>query len=125
MTSITLSRISLTPVFWVIFVLAFSSSEIAAGNRDQELISITDLTRVSRLANEGARVLMIEFSSEDWDYSRILGEEFLKPMLRNDEYNQKVVIRYLSLSDNDTLVDFYGSFIDQRIDSGLKVVCDL
>ncbi len=120
MTSITLSRISLTPVFWVIFVLAFSSSEIAAGNRDQELISITDLTRVSRLANEGARVLMIEFSSEDWDYSRILGEEFLKPMLRNDEYNQKVVIRYLSLSDNDTLVDFYGSFIDQRIDSGLK-----
>lgn len=120
MTSITLSRISLAPVFWVIFVLAFSSSEIAAGNRDQELISITDLTRISRLANEGARVLMIEFSSEDCDYCRILGEEFLKPMLRNDEYNQKVVISYLSLSDNDTLVDFYGSFIDQRIDSGLK-----
>ena len=63
---------------------------------------------------------MIEFSSEDCDYCRILGEEFLKPMLRNDEYNQKVVISYISLSDNDTLVDFYGSFIDQRIDSGLK-----
>jgi len=41
-------------------------------------------------------------------------------MLRNDEYNQKVVIRYLSLSDNDTLVDFNGGFIDERIDSGLK-----
>jgi len=30
-------------------------------------------------------------------------------MMRNSEYGEKVVIRSISLSDNDTLIDFDGS----------------
>ena len=163
-TSNKFAGISVVSVLLAIFVFALNVSELSASNSNHELISVTDLTREAWLANKGRRVLMIEFSSEYCGYCLMLEEEFLRPMLRNSDYNEKVVIRSISLSDNDTLVDFdgksisaydfasryevfvtptllflddkgvevsdklvgiwsvdfYGGFIDDRIDSGLK-----
>jgi len=105
-----LSRFSIVTVFLAIIALsAFNPSAISASSNAQELISSTDLSRDGKLAGMGNRVLMIEFSSEDCGYCRLLEEEFLKPMLRNSEYGEKVVIRTISLSDNDTLIDFEGN----------------
>ncbi len=163
-TSNRLSQISAVSLLLAIFVFALNISELSASNGTHELISLTDLTQEASLANQGKRVLIIEFSSEYCGYCLMLEEEFLRPMLRNSEYSEKVVIRSISLSDNDTLVDFdgksvsaydfatryevyvnptllflddkgvevsdklvgiwsvdfYGEFIDDRIDSGLK-----
>ena len=105
-----LSRFSILSVLLTIIALSvFNPSVISASSNTHELISSTDLTRDGKLAGMGNRVLMIEFSSEDCGYCRLLEEEFLKPMLRNSEYGEKVVIRSISLSDNDTLIDFKGN----------------
>jgi len=107
-----LSRFSIVSVLLTITALSvFNSSVISASSSTHELISSTDLTRDGKLAGMGNRVLMIEFSSEDCGYCRLLEEEFLKPMLRNSEYGEKVVIRSISLSDNDTLIDFKGKSV--------------
>jgi len=107
-----LSRFSIVSVLLTITALSvFNSSVISASSSTHELISSTDLTRDGKLAGMGNRVLMIEFSSEDCGYCRLLEEEFLKPMLRNSEYGEKVVIRSISLSDNDTLIDFKGNSV--------------
>lgn len=89
----------------------FNISAISASSQADDLISASDLTRDAKLASMGNRVLMIEFSSEYCGYCRLLEEEFLKPMLRNSEYGDKVVIRSISLSDNATLIDFEGNTI--------------
>jgi len=107
-----LLRFSLLSVFLTIITLSlFNPSVISASSNAYDLISATDLTRDGKLAGTGNRVLMIEFSSEDCGYCRLLEEEFLKPMLRNSEYGEKVVIRSISLSDNDTLIDFKGNSV--------------
>jgi thioredoxin-related protein len=89
----------------------FNTSVISAGDNADDLISASDLTRDAKLASMGNRVLMIEFSSESCSYCRLLEDEFLKPMMRNSEYGEKVVIRSISLSDNDTLIDFDGNTV--------------
>jgi len=105
-----LSRFSIVSVLLTIGALAvFNPSVISASGNTHELISSTDLSRDGKLAGKGNRVLMIEFASEDCGYCRLLEEEFLKPMLRNSEYGEKVVIRSISLSHNDTLIDFEGN----------------
>ena len=107
-----LSRFSIASVS--LAILAFSvlnSSVISASSNAHELISATDLSLDAQLLGKGNRILMIEFASESCGYCRLLEEEFLKPMLRSSEYGDKVVIRTISLSDNDTLADFKGNAV--------------
>ena len=97
-------------VMSVFLAFPFLNTSVNSANTG-ELISASNLSQDGKLASVGNRVLMIEFSSEDCGYCRLLEEEFLKPMLRNSEYGEKVVIRYISLSDNDTLIDFEGKTV--------------
>ena len=164
MTSTKLLKILLAALYLAIFTFALNTPGVSAANDSGDLIYSSDLTRDASLASMGDRILMIEFSAEDCGYCRLLEEEFLKPMLRNSGYSKKVVIRSISLSDDDSLVgfdgqpvsasefasrydvyvtptlvflneqgeevseklvgiwsvDFFGGYIDERIDSGLR-----
>ena len=73
-----------------------------------EMIQSRDLRDESRIASESNVILVIEVSSEDCGYCRRLEEDFLKPMQRNSYYDDKVLIRSISLSDFEHLVDFEG-----------------
>jgi thioredoxin-related protein len=112
MTSKILLRISLVSAYLAMFAFALNTPVISAASDDSgELISASDLTRDARLVGMGERILMIEFSSEYCGYCRLLENEFLKPMAGNAGYSEKVVIRYISLSDDDNLLDFNGKSI--------------
>ena len=104
-----LLRISLVPVFMAIFAFSILGASVTSASNAGGMIYASNLIQDGKLAGEGNRVLMIEFSSEFCGYCRLLENEFLKPMMRNSEYGEKVVIRSISLSDNDTLIDFDGS----------------
>jgi len=104
------SRFLEMSVFLALLAFPFFNTPVNSANAG-ELISASDLSQDAKLASVGNRVLMIEFSSEDCGYCRLLEDEFLKPMLRNSEYGKKVVIRYISLSDNDSLIDFEGKTV--------------
>ena len=49
--------------------------------------------------------------AEDCAYCRKLEQLFLLPMQRNAEYGEKILLRMVSLSDFDSLIDFNGRSI--------------
>ena len=69
---------------------------------------VTDLREEAALARDRQLVLVLEFSSEYCGYCRQLEELFLLPMQRNRDYDDKVLIRYVSLDSYETIVDFNG-----------------
>jgi thioredoxin-related protein len=87
--------------------MAFTVAGSAAGG-SAAMIQATDLRAESLLAKEKALVLVIEFSAEDCGYCRKLEDLFLLPMQRNAEYGDKILLRAVSLSEYDRLIDFHG-----------------
>ena len=73
-----------------------------------EMIQSQDLRDDSRIVDEGNLILVIEFSSEYCGYCRQLEQDFLMPMQRNSDYDDKILIRSVSMSDYEYLVDFEG-----------------
>ncbi|MEM7562668.1 MAG: thioredoxin fold domain-containing protein, partial [Pseudomonadota bacterium] len=90
-----------------ICLLALFGFGVSAMELERSLVEATDLSRDGGMVKD-QRVLMIEFSSEYCAFCRKLEKEFLTPMLQNDEYHKKVLIRTLSLSDDNDIVDFNG-----------------
>lgn len=72
------------------------------------MIQVSDLRDEARVAREGNLILVLEISSDDCPYCRKLEKLFLLPMQRNTEYDDKILIRSVSLSSVGTLVDFKG-----------------
>ena len=75
------------------------------------MIQVSDLRAESVLAKQKGLVLVIEFSDDDCGYCRKLEDQFLLPMQRNAEYDDKILIRSVSISDYDYLIDFKGRSI--------------
>ncbi len=73
-----------------------------------EMIQSQDLRDESRIVDESNLILVIEFSSEYCGYCRQLEQDFLMPMQRNSDYDDKILIRSVSMSDYEYLVDFEG-----------------
>ncbi len=73
-----------------------------------EMIQSQDLRDESRIVDESNLILVIEFSSEYCGYCRQLELDFLMPMQRNSDYDDKILIRSVSMSDYEYLVDFEG-----------------
>lgn len=98
-----------------VFLLAVAvSAGYASSHRIDKMIHATDLREEARIARERNLVLMIEFSSESCGYCRKIESLFLLPMQRNDEYDDKVLIRSISLDSYETVIDFDGDSIDTR-----------
>ena len=72
------------------------------------MIQVADLRAESLLAKQKGLLLVIEFSADDCAYCRKLEELFLLPMQRNADYDEKILLRMVSLSDFDSLIDFDG-----------------
>ncbi len=99
-------RISLV----LLLVIAFSLAGPAAGD-SVAMIQVADLRAESVLAKQQGLILVIEFSTDDCAYCRKLEDLFLLPMQRNAAYGDKILLRAVSLSDFDSLIDFQGQSI--------------
>jgi thioredoxin-related protein len=88
-------------------VMALTVAGSAAGG-SVTMIQATDLRAESLLAKQKDLVLVIEFAAEDCGYCRKLEDLFLLPMQRNTEYGDKILLRTVSLSEFDSLIDFDG-----------------
>lgn len=87
--------------------IAFSLSGPAAGD-SVGMIQVADLRTESLLAKQKGLILVIEFSADDCSYCRKLEDLFLLPMQRNAAYGDKILLRAVSLSDFDSVIDFDG-----------------
>lgn len=90
------------------------SAAYAAGDESIRMIPATDLRDEAGIARARNLVIMLEFSSEYCEYCRKLEALFLLPMQRNPNYDDKILIRSVSLDAYRTLVDFEGRSVDTR-----------
>lgn len=81
---------------------------VAIASDTTQMTRVKDLREESSLARENQLVLVLEFSSEYCTYCHRLEELFLLPMQRNADYQDKVLIRSVSLDSFETLIDFDG-----------------
>ena len=76
-----------------------------------EIITTTNLLADAELARQLHKPILILFSMEDCAYCHYVEEEHLKPMLRNQEYRDKVIIRRIMTDNFDDVIDFDGTKI--------------
>lgn len=75
------------------------------------IIDSNNLQADGRLSRKAQKPLLILFSMEDCAYCEFVEEEHLKPMLRNQDYLDKVIIRRIMTDDFDDVIDFDGTKI--------------
>lgn len=99
-----------------LFLLAMSLTGLA--HADDELIddgihveTAYDLQQLGEASKQKRVPILLEFSADHCPFCYKLEEEFLKPMLRNDEYLSKIIIRKIDLSGYLDLTDFNGQKI--------------
>lgn len=73
------------------------------------IYSVTDFIKEAQQARESRLPILVMFSQEDCFYCRFVEEEYLKPMLRNAGYRQKVIIRRIKTDDFNHVIDFDGN----------------
>jgi len=71
-----------------------------------------DLESDSTQARDKQVPVLLFFSMEHCPFCVTVEEDFLKPMLRNSEYDSKVVIRKIKIDDNHFVKDFNGQSRD-------------
>lgn len=69
---------------------------------------IADFRSEAQLLKSDNLILVLEFSSEYCGYCRKLENLFLLPMQRNAGYDDKILVRSISLDAFETVVDFDG-----------------
>ena len=79
---------------------------------DVTVQTVTDLESLGELARDRKLPVLIMFSQEDCPYCTIMEESYLKPMLRNRTYANKIIIRQVRVDSFKTLTDFDGSRIE-------------
>jgi thioredoxin-related protein len=80
----------------------------AVGGDAVSMQGVVDLRAEAQLVKSDNLILVLEFSSEYCGYCRKLEELFLLPMQRNAAYDDKILIRSISLDAYETVVDFEG-----------------
>ena len=98
---------SLVVAFCLLFALALLAAE-SRGADGAAMQQLTDLRQESQILKQQKLVLVLEFASDDCGYCRKLEKLFLLPMQRNAAYDDKILIRSISMSDFETVIDFDG-----------------
>jgi thioredoxin-related protein len=83
----------------------------AAGNEVAAMQQVTDFRQEAEISRAHGLVMVLEFSSEDCTYCHKLEALFLLPMQRNSDYDDKILLRSLSLDEGNSVIDFDGRSI--------------
>jgi thioredoxin-related protein len=97
----------------LLLMLALLVGEACAGDT-LGMRQVSDLRQEADRIKTDKLVLVLEFASEDCGYCRKLEKLFLLPMQRNKEYNDKILVRSISMSDFDNVIDFDGRSLTTR-----------
>lgn len=73
-----------------------------------KVVEVKDLAAVGKQADQRRLPILLMFSAEHCTYCEKLEEDFLKPMLRSGDYDDKVLIRKLRIDGFGKVRDFEG-----------------
>lgn len=85
------------------------SGTIAAD--DVKIEEVDDFVSVARQSEQQRLPILLMFSAEHCTYCVRLEEDFLKPMLRSGDYDDKVLIRQIKIDGFGNIRDFDGKQI--------------
>lgn len=78
---------------------------------DLKVKETTDLFSLAKEARDKKVPMLVMFTQRGCTYCAIVEQDFLIPMLRNREYDEKVVIRKMRVDNFDDVVDFDGKIV--------------
>lgn len=97
---------------FVLLTYSFATSTFGGdGSKITKIESIKDFTGIARLSEERRLPILLMFSADHCGYCERLEEDFLKPMLRSGDYEDKVLIRKFKISGSGEVRDFDGKRI--------------
>ena len=73
-----------------------------------EIKYATDFSHLAEVARSEGKIILLEVSASYCDYCDMLEEEFIKPMLRNDDYTADVLIRKIDMDSYYNISNFSG-----------------
>ena len=79
---------------------------------DIRIREVNDLRAEAQQARQRQLPILLMFAADHCAYCHVVEDDFLEPMLRSGEYEDKVLIRKLDLDNYAQLTDFDGSRID-------------
>lgn len=94
--------------------LVWASSTLAETRPANEpaIKEVQDLGSLGSLAHQRQTPILIMFSQKGCSYCVVLEEDYLKPMLKSGDYQDKVIIRKVRIDSFDTLRGFDGQPIE-------------
>jgi thioredoxin-related protein len=84
--------------------IGFGSMAYASG-----LPVVKDFTAEARDAKDKKVPILVLFMDETCSYCKIVSEDFLQPMQRDPEFDNKVILRQIESGSEGTLIDFDGT----------------
>jgi len=96
----------LAAVALLISAACLSADAIDDGVR---VVPATNLVMDGSEAERKGVAILLEFAAEGCPYCVLLEEEFLKPMLRSGDYDNKVIMRVVDIDHGKSLTDFQGN----------------
>ena len=79
---------------------------------DVEIQTVTDLASLGETAQARKLPILIMFSQAECPYCTIMEENYLKPILRSGQYQDKVIIRQVRIDNLKTFTDFNGRRVE-------------
>lgn len=76
-----------------------------------EIQYVSDFSHLAEIARSENKIILLEVSASYCDYCDLLEEEFIKPMLRNDDYAANVLIRKIDMDSYHKIIDFSGDTV--------------
>ncbi len=73
-----------------------------------EIKYVTDFSQLAEEARNEGKIILLEVSASYCDYCDMLEEEFIKPMLRNNDYKADVLIRKIDMDSYYKISNFSG-----------------
>lgn len=93
------------------FALLASHTVLSEEPDEVRVKEISDLTAEAREARDKRLPILLMFAADHCPYCHLVEDDFLEPMLRSGEYEQKVLIRKIDLDNFEDIKDFDGSII--------------
>jgi len=79
---------------------------------DVKVEEVSDFAQLGKTSNEKHLPILLVFSAKHCTYCKRLEEDFLKPMLRSGDYDDKVLIRKVNIDGFGSIRDFKGNDMD-------------
>ena len=93
---------------WVLLLFAAALASSANAGPQKGVPLARDLRSAADQAEAACIPLLLEFAADYCEYCVLLEEEVLKPMLLDRDYDQRVLVRKLTIDQAARLRDFAG-----------------